>query len=55
MIAALAFVPPNDVTNAFDDLAVVIRNQYNMGADIVLNYFEDYYIGRCRRTPKDVH
>ena len=29
MIAALAFVPPQDVVNSFGELCVVIRNQYD--------------------------
>ena len=28
MISALAFLPPNDVQNSFDQLAALIRNQY---------------------------
>ena len=50
MIAALAFVPPHDVVNSFDELYVVIRNQYDGDAGKVLNYFEDIYIGRFRRN-----
>ena len=50
MIAALAFLPPQDVVNSFDQLCVVIRNQYNEDADEVLDYFEDTYIGRFRRN-----
>ena len=46
MIAALAFVPPQNVVNSFDELCVVIRNQYDGDADEVLDYFEDTYIGR---------
>ena len=53
MIAALAFMPPQDVVNSFDELCVVIRNQYDGDADEVLDYFEDTYIGRfCRNTPR---
>ena len=50
MIAALAFVPPHDVGNSFDELCVVIRNQYDGDADKVLDYFENTYIGRFRRN-----
>ena len=50
MIAALAFVPPQDVVNSFDELCVAIRNQYDGDADKVLDYFEDTYIGRFRRN-----
>ena len=44
MIAALAFVPPFDVENAFEELAFEIRNRFNIEADNVLDYFEDTYI-----------
>lgn len=50
MIAALAFVPPNDVADSFDELCAAIRNLYNIEADNVLDYFEDHYIGRFRRN-----
>ena len=43
---ALAFVPPNNVQNSFDQLAALIRNQYGNGADGVLDYFEDNYVRR---------
>ena len=48
MISALAFLPPNDVQNSFDQLAALICNQYGNGADGVLGYFEDHYVGRFR-------
>ena len=48
MISALEFVPPNNVQNSFDQLAALIRNQYGNGADAVLDYFEDNYVGRFR-------
>ena len=41
MIAALAFVPPFDVEDAFEELALEIRNRFNIEADDVLDYFED--------------
>ena len=50
MIAALAFVPSQDVVNSFDEFCVVIQNQYDRDADEVLDYFEDTYIGRFRRN-----
>ena len=37
-INALAFVPPNNVQNSFDQLAALICNQYGNGADGVLDY-----------------
>ena len=50
MIAALAFVPPQDVVNSFDERCVVIRCQYDGDDDEVLDFFEDTYIGRFRRN-----
>ena len=50
LIAALAFVPPQDVANSFDQLFVVIRNQYDGDADKVLSYFVDTNIGHFRRN-----
>ena len=52
MIAALALVAPQDVVNSFDELCVVIRNQYDGDAHKVLDYFGDTYIGPfCRNAP----
>ena len=48
MISVLAFAPPNHVQNSFDQLPVLIRNQYGNGVDGVLDYFEDNYVGRFR-------
>ena len=48
MISALAFAPPNNVQNSFDQLLALIRNQYGNGADGVLDYFEDNYVERFR-------
>ena len=48
MIAALAFVPPHDVTNYFEPLSGHIRNEYGDDCDEVLEYMEDNYIGRLR-------
>ena len=50
MIAALAFVPPQDVVNSFDEHCVVIQNQYDGDADEVLNYFDDTYNDCFRRN-----
>ena len=50
MIAALAFVPIADLPQAFYDLENEIRNNYNNnGIDVILDYYEDTYIGRQRR------
>lgn len=50
MIAAVAFVPPNDVIAMFEDITDEIRNTFNTDADAVLDYVEDTYIGRYRRN-----
>ena len=50
MIAALAFMPPQDMVNSFDELCVVIRDQYDGDPDEVLDYFGDTYIGGFRRN-----
>ena len=50
MIAALAFVPPNDIIASFDLLVVEIRQNFNGVADDLLEYFEDTYTGRFRRN-----
>ena len=48
MVAALAFVPTEDVIHSFDLLCDQIRLTYGDDADRVLDYFEDNYIGRFR-------
>ena len=48
MISVLAFVPPNMVQISFDQLAALIRNQYENGSDGGLGYFEESYVGRFR-------
>ena len=50
MIAALAFVPPQDVVNSFDEHCVVIQNQYDGDADEMLDYFDDTYNDCFRRN-----
>ena len=42
MLAALVFVPPNDIIDSFDTLADYRRNNYEQ--DNMLNYFEDIYL-----------
>ena len=53
-ISALAFVPEEDVEDAFLTMEIHIRETYADDANIdaidsVLDYFEDTYIGRSRR------
>ena len=48
MLAALAFVPPNDVIDSFDTLADYSRNGYGQDFDDMLDNFKDNYIGRFR-------
>ena len=50
MLAALAFVPPNDVIDSFDTLADYCRNGYGQDLDYMLDYFEDNYIDRLRHN-----
>ena len=50
MIGALAFVPPNDVIDSFDNLAQDIRNEYGQDMDDILDYFEDNCVGRFRHN-----
>ena len=50
MIAAVAFAPEVNIPQAFYDVKAEIRNNYNNnGIDVVLDYFEDTYLGRQRR------
>ena len=50
MIAAVAFVSPQDVENAYIQVSTLIRKRYPGHADEVLDYFEDTYIGRYRQN-----
>ena len=50
MIAALAFVPPDEVKTYFEQYCDYARNLYNDDCDPVIDYFEDTYIGRFRRN-----
>ena len=45
MIAALAFVPANDVDQVFATLS----NNIDPALDVILDYFEENYIGAIRR------
>ena len=48
MVAALAFVLPQDVIASFHLLCDQIRLTYGDDADRILDYFKDNYIGRFR-------
>ena len=50
LIAALAFVPPRNAFNAFEEWHEVIRNNCGIAAGIVLYFLEDTYCGRFRRN-----
>ena len=53
MLAALTFVPPNDVIDSFDTLADYSRNGYGQDLDDFLDYFEDNSKGWFRHnTPR---
>ena len=45
---SVAFVPPDNVTAAFEELFDKIRNAFNADAYEILGYIEDSYIGRYR-------
>ena len=49
MLAALAFVPPNNVIVYYEQLYDHIRS-FNEDCDDVIEYFEDNYIGRFGRN-----
>ena len=54
-ISALAIVPPNEVQNSLDQLAILIRNQYGNGTDGVSDCFGDNCVGRfCFNAPKGI-
>ena len=50
MLCALAFLPPDDVVQRFEDLTDHIRINYQGEVDNLLEYFEDTYTGRHRRN-----
>ena len=50
MIAALAFVPPDEVKAYFEQYCDYARNFHNNDCDPIIDYFEDTYIGRFRRN-----
>ena len=53
MIAALAFVPPDEVKAYFEQYCDYARNLYNDDCDPIIDYFEGTYIGRfCQNAPR---
>ena len=50
MLPALAFVPPQDVVVAFEEVTDTIRQIFGEQVDEVIDYLEDNYIGRYRRN-----
>ena len=48
MLCTVAFLPPADVIQGFEELVEEIRNIYNDEVDELLNYFEDNFIGCFR-------
>ena len=50
MIAALAFVPPDEVKAYFEQYCDYARNFHHNDCDPIIDYFEDTYIGRFRRN-----
>ena len=51
MLCAIAFLPPTDVIQGFEELVNEIRNIYSDKVDKILDYFEDNFIYRFRRNP----
>ena len=49
MLCALAFLPPNDVVQMFEELVDLIRANYNNDVEDLLKYFEDTYISHYQR------
>ena len=54
MIPTLAFIPADDVNDAFEILTVVIRHQYGDKANDVFDFFEGTYIIWFRRNTAQV-
>ena len=53
MIAALAFVPSDEVEAYFEQYCDYARNLYNDDCNLIIDYFEDTCIsGFCRNAPK---
>ena len=52
MLCDLAFLPPDDVVQGFEDLTDHIRINYQGEVENLLEYFEDTFIGRHRRNAR---
>ena len=50
MLCAIAFLPPGDVTQGFEELVNEIGNSYNDAVAELLDYLEDNFMGRYRRN-----
>ena len=50
MLCAVAFLPPADIVQSFEELIDEIRNTYNKKVDKFLNYFKDNCISRLRKN-----
>ena len=50
MLAALTFVPENNVTQCFSQVCDIIPQVYAGDCEQILNYFENHYNGRFRRN-----
>ena len=50
MLCAVAFLPPADIIQGFEELVNKIRNIYNDKVNEFLDYLKDNFIGRFRRN-----
>ena len=50
MLCAVAFLPPADIVQSFEELIDEIRNTYKKKVDKFLNYFKDNCISRLRKN-----
>ena len=50
MTVALAILPPKNIINCFDQLCLLIRNEYLGDVDNKRDYFEETYIDRLSKS-----